>query len=130
MKGRQQRPALMLALFDIQDRLEKGTALEPSMRATLIEIVEAIADDLDPREKYWSTSRGAPPKNWDARYGAILEMEQHIAALGKLPIGQKADAMFEIVAARWGLTFDAVERDFKAVLKRPSTRRTAIPGNK
>jgi hypothetical protein len=117
MKGRHQKPALMLALLDIQDRLEKGTALDPAMRATLIEIIEAITDDQDPREKYWSTARGAPNKNWDARHGALLEIEQHIAAKGKQPIGQQADAMIEAVAGRWGLSFDAVERDYKAVLK-------------
>jgi hypothetical protein len=120
----------MLTLLDIQDRLEKGTALEPSMRATLIEIIEAIADDQDPREKYWSTARGAPDKNWDIRYGALLEMEKDIAARGKQPIGQEANDMIELAAYKWELSFDAVERDYKKFLKRPSTRRKTIPGNK
>jgi hypothetical protein len=100
------------------------------MRATLIEIIENITDDQDPREKYWFTKRGAPDKNWDARYGALMEMDQLITTAGKLPIGQRADAMIEVIAGKWGLTFDTVERDFKAIIKRPSTRRALFPGNK
>ncbi len=120
MKGRKPSPALN-DLFAIEKRLRANAPLQDADRDTLIELLEAIEEDQDPREKYWHSEPGAPMKNVEAKYGAFLEMEQYVATTGKRP----PDAMYERMAAQWGIPFDAIEQMYKKYLR---TRVTTKPG--
>jgi hypothetical protein len=89
----------------IKARLASGAELPESDRAILTEIVDAILDDQDIRDQYWSSAY--PEKDLEKKQLAALRMGTFI------PERAPTDDMFERIAGEFGLTFDVVKRVYR-----------------
>jgi hypothetical protein len=102
------------ALFDLQLiklRLAARLPLDETDSATVIELIDAIIEDADPRNKYYRTVRGAPEKDWDEKFLALMAI-----AINTTPPKPPDDELLEKIAVDTGLSFDALKHAYRKYL--------------
>jgi hypothetical protein len=109
-RSRQAKPA-MFDLQLIKLRLAAGLHLHENDSAIVIELIDAIIGDRDPRNKYQQTMRGAPEKDWDKKFLALMTI-----AANTSPDNPPNDEMIERIAADTGLSFDVLKHAYRKYL--------------
>ena len=90
----------------IRFRIERGLPLDAGDRAILVEMIDNIVNDRDPREKYWHTLKGAPEKDFDRKQLALMCIDTR-------PSKPPSDDELAKIAETLGLGFDALKHAYR-----------------
>jgi hypothetical protein len=99
----------------IKLRLSADLQLHEDDRTVLIDLIDAIIDDKDVRDKFWRSMRGRPEKD-SLKKALALSAIFGNSMRGIEPTGKA----FDEIATEFGLTFDVVKHVYQ------QSRRAAI----
>ncbi len=108
------RKALQPALDDLQGiKLKRlgGDPLSAEEHAVIDELIDAVINDRDPRDKFWSTARGTiePMKK--------LQMALRVASKAQAAPQKTMDELWGEVAIEFRSTYDTVAKAWAAYQK-------------
>jgi hypothetical protein len=96
-------------------RIADDLNLNAGDRTILIELIDNIINDRDPREMYWRTLKGAPVKDFDRKQLALMWIDTR-------PNKPPSDEELECIASAMGLTFYALRHAYRAHMRASSRK--------